>query len=69
MSGELLESLHEAVGIVAGTQEAARLHRAPAAVDVRAIRCKLGLSQPGFRQPFRLHARHRARLGAGAPPA
>jgi putative transcriptional regulator len=52
VSDELLDSLQEAVGIVAGTQAPARLHAAPAAVDVRAIRRKLGLSQPGFASRF-----------------
>jgi putative transcriptional regulator len=52
ISDELLESLQEAVDIIAGTKAPARFHPAPAAVDVRAIRRKLGLSQPGFASRF-----------------
>lgn len=52
VSDELMESLHEAADIITGTKAAAHLHPAPLAVDVRAIRRKLGLSQPGFASRF-----------------
>jgi len=45
---ELIASMQEAVAIVRGEAEPARVHLPPGAVDVRAIRTRLGLSRPAF---------------------
>jgi len=49
---ELIASLKEGMEILAGRQAPSRLYPAPAKVDVRAIRDKLGLSQPAFARRF-----------------
>jgi len=54
VSDKLLEALLEGVEIMAGRKDAARVHLAPGSVDVRAIRDRLGLSQPEFASRFGL---------------
>ncbi len=51
-SSEFLAAMQEAAEILTGVRQPARLHQPPAAVDVRAIRRKLGLSQPEFAARF-----------------
>ena len=51
---ELIASMQEAVAIVRGEAEPARVHLRPGAVDVRAIRTRLGLSRPAFAERFGL---------------
>jgi putative transcriptional regulator len=51
---ELIASIQEAVAIVRGEAEPARVHLPPGAVDVRAIRTRLGLSRPAFAERFGL---------------
>jgi putative transcriptional regulator len=51
---ELIASMQEAVAIVRGEAEPARVHLPPGAVDVRAIRTRLGLSRPAFAERFGL---------------
>ena len=51
---ELIASMQEAVAIVRGEKEAARVHLPPGDVDVRAIRERLGLTRPAFAQRFGL---------------
>jgi putative transcriptional regulator len=51
---ELIASMQEAVAIVRGEQEPARVHLPPGMVDVRAIRERLGLSRPAFAERFGL---------------
>jgi len=51
---ELIASMQEAVAIVRGEAEPARVHLPPGAVDVRAIRARLGLSRPAFAERFGL---------------
>ncbi len=51
---ELIASLQEAVAIVRGEMEPARVHLPPGSVDVRAIRERTGLSRPGFAERFGL---------------
>jgi putative transcriptional regulator len=51
---ELIASMQEAVAIVRGEQEPARVHLPPSMVDVRAIREQLGLSRPAFAERFGL---------------
>jgi len=51
---ELIASLQEAVAIVRGETEPARVHLPPDATDVRAIRGRLGLSRPAFAERFGL---------------
>lgn len=46
--------MQEAVAIVQGRQDAARVHLAPGDPDVRAIRDRLGLTRPAFAQRFGL---------------
>ena len=46
--------MQEAVAIVRGEAEPARVHLPPGAVDVRAIRTRLGLSRPAFAERFGL---------------
>jgi putative transcriptional regulator len=46
--------LQEAVAIVQGEQPPARVHLPPDAIDIRAIREKLGLSRPAFAERFGL---------------
>ncbi len=50
--GEFLEAMQEAADILTGKREPARLHLAPATVDVRVIRKKLGMTQPQFARQF-----------------
>lgn len=52
IADELLASLHEAAEIVAGNVPASRAWGPPAAVDVRAIRARTGLSQTAFAKRF-----------------
>ena len=52
VSDKLLVALLEGVEIMAGRKDAARVHLAPGSVDVRAIRARLGLSQPEFASRF-----------------
>lgn len=49
---ELVASLAEGLAILRGEVKPARLHPAPVAVDRRAIRKKLGLSQAAFARQF-----------------
>jgi putative transcriptional regulator len=51
---DLIASMQEAVAIVRGEQEPARIHLPPDALDVRAIRERLGYSRPAFAQRFGL---------------
>ncbi len=51
---ELIASLEEAVTIVRGEKEPARIHLAPGAPDVRAIRTATGLSRDAFAARFGL---------------
>ena len=44
----IMEGLNEVVEIVEGRAEPARIHSAPADVDVKAIRAREGLSQDAF---------------------
>lgn len=53
---ELIASMQEAVAIVRGDAEPARVHLPPGVVDVRAIRARLGLSRPAFAERFGLAA-------------
>jgi putative transcriptional regulator len=52
LSNELIDSLNEAADIMAGTRAPSRTWKPPAAVDVRAIRARTGLSQPDFARRF-----------------
>lgn len=52
ITDELIASLGEAAEIVAGARQPSRAWHPPAAVDVRAIREGLGLSQPAFARRF-----------------
>ena len=52
VTDELMASLEEAAQIVAGERAPARVWHPPAAVDVRAIRVQLGLSQVAFARRF-----------------
>lgn len=52
LGDELVASLTEGMAILRGEIEPARLHPAPASVDVRAIRKRFGLSQAGFARRF-----------------
>jgi putative transcriptional regulator len=52
LTDELMASLNEAADIVAGKTAPARVWHPPAAVDVRAIRARTGLSQPNFAKRF-----------------
>ena len=51
---ELIASMKEAVAIVRGEAEPARVHLPPDVPDVRAIRGRLGLSRPAFAERFGL---------------
>ena len=51
---ELIASMQEAVAIVRGKADAARVHLPPGDMDVRAIRERLGLTRPAFAQRFGL---------------
>ena len=51
---ELIASLEDAVGIVRGNLEPARVHLPADAIDVRVIREAMGLSRPAFAQRFGL---------------
>jgi putative transcriptional regulator len=51
---ELIASMREAVAIVRGEAEPARVHLPPDVPDVRAIRARLGLSRPAFAERFGL---------------
>ncbi len=52
LGDELVASLTEGMAILRGEVAPARLHPAPAKVDVRAIRSRLRLSQAGFARRF-----------------
>lgn len=52
LGDELVASLTEGMAILRGEVEPARFHPAPAAVNVRAVRKKLGLTQEGFARRF-----------------
>lgn len=52
--GELIASMQEAVAIVQGEKDAARVHLPPGGIDVRALRERLGLTRPAFAQRFGL---------------
>ena len=52
VTDELMASLNEAAEIMAGQRAPARAWHPRAAVDVRAIRQQLGLSQPDFAKRF-----------------
>ena len=54
VGSELIASMQEAVAIVRGEKDAARVHLPPGDVDVRAIRDRLGLTRPAFAQRFGL---------------
>jgi len=49
---ELITSLQEAVAIVRGETDAARVHLLSGDVDVRAIRERMGLTRPAFAKRF-----------------
>jgi putative transcriptional regulator len=51
---DLIASMQEAVAILRGEKDAARVHLPPDWIDVRAIRERLGLSRPAFAQRFGL---------------
>lgn len=51
---ELIASMEEAAAILRGEKDAARVHLPPGAVDVRAIRERMGLSRPAFAERFGL---------------
>ena len=51
---ELIPSMQEAIAIVRGERDAARVHLPPGDVNVRAIREQLGLTRPAFAQRFGL---------------
>ena len=51
---DLIASMQEAVAIMRGEAEPARVHLPPGALDVRAIREGLGLSRPAFAERFGL---------------
>ena len=51
---ELIASMQEAVAIVRGEKDAARVRLPPGDMDVRAIRERLGLTRPAFAQRFGL---------------
>ena len=51
---ELIASMQEAVAIVRGEKDAARVYLPPGDIDVRAIRDRLGLTRPAFAQRFGL---------------
>ena len=52
IADELVASLQEASDIMAGKVAPSRVWHPPAAVDVRAIRDRTGLSQPNFAKRF-----------------
>lgn len=52
LGDELVASLTEGMAILRGEVAPARFHPAPARVDVRAIRRRLGLSQAAFAHRF-----------------
>jgi putative transcriptional regulator len=52
LGNELGASLAEGTAILRGEVQPARFHPAPAAVDVRAIRKRLGLNQSEFARRF-----------------
>lgn len=54
LGDELIASLTEGMAILRGDVQPARFHPAPIAVNVRAIRAKLKLSQAGFARRFGL---------------
>jgi putative transcriptional regulator len=51
---DLIASMQEALAIVRGEKDAARVHLPSGWVDVRAIREQLGLSRPAFAERFGL---------------
>ena len=52
LGDELIASLTEGIAILRGDVAPAKLHPAPAAVDVRAVRKKLGMTQANFARRF-----------------
>lgn len=52
LGDELIASLKEGMAILRGDMPPARFYPAPASVDVRAIRKRLGLTQSAFAQRF-----------------
>ena len=50
----LISSMQEALAIVRGEMEPARMHLPPDAIDVRALRERLGLSRRAFSDRFGL---------------
>lgn len=52
LGDELVASLTEGMAILRGEVQPSRFHPAPAVVDVRAIRKKLGMTQAGFSRRF-----------------
>ncbi len=52
LGDELVASLTEGMAILRSEAEPSRLYQAPANIDVRAIRKRLGLTQPAFAQRF-----------------
>jgi putative transcriptional regulator len=51
---DLIASMQEAVSILKGDTDAARVHLPAEAVDVRAIRARIGISRPAFAARFGL---------------
>lgn len=51
---DLIASMQEAAAIVRGEKEPARVHLPPGAIDVRAIRERLGVSRAAFAERFGL---------------
>jgi putative transcriptional regulator len=51
---ELIAAMQEAVAIVKGERDAARVHLPPGEIDVRALRKRLALTRPAFAQRFGL---------------
>lgn len=51
---DLIASMQEAVAIVRGEKEPARIHLPPGSIDVRGIRLKTGLSRAAFADRFGL---------------
>lgn len=51
---ELIASMQEAAAILRDEKEPARVHLPPRAVDVRALRARLGLSRAAFAERFGL---------------
>jgi putative transcriptional regulator len=50
----LIASMQEALAIVRGETDAEKVHLPPGAIDVRALRARLGLSRAAFAERFGL---------------